>query len=210
MLCLSSNPSTEVEAQRIMIRIAITPPAIRPDEAAMIERILDRGWSYVHLRHPEASLGDMLDLIGAIPERLHSRLKLHDHFVLLDEFGLGGVHLNRRNPEPPRDFCGEVSRSCHSVSEAIAADDDCAYVTLSPIFPSVSKPGYKGDFTEAELLSIPGGRVVALGGVTPERVEELSRFPFAGYAVLGSLWDAIDMAELDRRLDLFEFNNKQV
>lgn len=186
-----------------MLRIAITPPDIRTGEADAIAAILDAGWDFVHLRHPDASLRDMRNLIESINQRNHCRLKLHGHFDLLCDFNLGGIHLNRRCPEAPSYFKGNISRSCHSIAEAKECAHDYDYITLSPIFPSISKPGYHGSFTEEELSDIPPHKVVALGGITPERVSELRRLPFAGYAVLGYLWDGVGNAGIAERLDAF-------
>lgn len=188
-----------------MLRIAITPPEIRHDEAAIITAILDAGWDYVHLRHPAASLRDMRNLVEDIPQRHHRRLKLHGHFDLLCDFNLGGVHLNSRCPEAPAYFNGEVSRSCHTVEEVRRYAPSCSYVTLSTIFPSISKPGYQGTFSHDDLASLPQGKVVALGGITPERIGTIAGYPFAGYAVLGYLWaDDVTEENITGRLDAFD------
>jgi thiamine-phosphate pyrophosphorylase len=186
-----------------MLKIAITAPEMRADEARMIVEILDAGWDYVHLRHPDASLRDMRNLIEAIPQRLYRRLKLHGHFDLLNDFNLGGVHLNRRCPTAPASFRGDVSRSCHSLDEVMRYAPECNYVTLSPIFPSISKPGYVGSFTDDELKALPRDKVIALGGITPDKLGALAQYPFVGFAVLGYLWGAVDVDEMRRRLSDF-------
>ncbi|MDE6427651.1 MAG: thiamine phosphate synthase, partial [Muribaculaceae bacterium] len=67
---------------------------------------------------------------------------------------------------------------------------------LSPIFSSISKPGYAHEFTDEELMSIPEGKVFALGGICRERIAELKRYPFRGVAVLGAVWNQ-DTARAD-------------
>lgn len=186
-----------------MRRIAITPENISPIEHRMITAILDAGWDGVHLRHPGASLSDMRRLLMDIPQRHYHKLRLHGHFELLNEFNLGGIHLNRRCPKAPTLYRGAISRSCHSIEE-ISQYTECDYVTLSPIFDSISKQGYCSAFSEEELTLIPPGKVVALGGVTPERIPTLMRYPFSGYAVLGFLFGAQSLQELQERLFLFE------
>jgi len=171
-----------------MIRIAITPEVETDSESRVITRLLDTdGFDIVHLRHPGASLRDIKRIIEDIPQRLHSRLRLHGHFELTYEFNLGGIHLNRRCPEPPAHYSGAMSRSCHSIEE-LYRYPECDYLTLSPIFDSISKPGYRAAFTPEQLRSIPPGRVIALGGITPERVAALADYPFAGYAMLGHIF----------------------
>jgi len=175
-----------------MMRIAITPPRIISDEAAMITFVLDRGWDMVHIRHPKDTLQDIRHIIESIPQRLHSKLRIHGHFDLVNEFNIGGLHLNKRCPVPPARYTGPLSRSCHSIKEVINSDN-CDYVFLSPVFDSISKSGYKSPFTNAELNrlnQINRPSVIALGGITPANVSELSRYNFHGFAVLGSLMDS--------------------
>lgn len=172
-----------------MFRIYITPEEISCNEASLIVKLLDGSWDTAHLRHPSASLRDMRNLIEQIPQRLHRRLRIHGHFSLASEFNLGGLHLNRRCPEPPAFYSGALSRSCHSVEEVFEASE-CDYVTLSPIFDSISKPDYKAAFTADDLLklnNIDSPRVIALGGITPDRLSLLAGFNFAGYAVKGAI-----------------------
>ncbi len=183
-----------------MLRIAITPEEILPDEAKTITAILDSGWDMVHLRHPAATVKDMRRIIEAVPQRLHRKLRLHGHFSLTDEFNLGGLHLNSRCPNPPANYSGTLSLTCHSpeqVAEAAAAGKH-DYVILSPVFDSVSKQGYNAAFSPEDIRRATscGVPVVALGGVTPARLHEIEADGFSGYAVLGYL----SQAQADGRL----------
>lgn len=173
-----------------MLRIAITPHHILPREPQIIASLLTDGWSYVHLRHPDASLRDIQAIIEAIPQKFHSRIKLHGHFELIHSFNLGGLHLNSRCPMPPAGYSGKLSRSCHTARE-LADASGLEYATLSPVYPSISKPGYLPTLTPGQIISAVAQSsvpVVALGGVTPDKEPELLRMGFAGYACLGSVW----------------------
>lgn len=197
-----------------LMRIALTPVDIADGEAAMITRVLDAGWDMVHLRHPASSLADVRRLIEAVPQRFHSRLRLHGHFALASEFNLGGLHLNSRCPAPPAFYTGPLSRSCHTVDEVIASQG-YDYVTLSPVFPSVSKPGYgeNSNFSASDLDRIDKMRptsVIALGGVTPATLQELARMPFQGFATLGYLLGCGNPALLPERLLQFEQTIKTI
>jgi len=178
-----------------MIRIAITPEVIdEQNEAHTVVTILDNGWDRVHLRHPSASRRDMINLLEKIPQKYHGQLVLHGHFDLSNEFNLGGLHLNHRCPEPPRLYTGALSKSCHSIEEVReSAGQGFAYVTLSPIFDSISKTGYKSNFSPKKLEELEGITdvpVIALGGINFNRLNEIRRYKFSGYAMLGALpWD---------------------
>lgn len=190
-----------------MIKIAITPEDIRDDESAFIKRILDAGWDWVHLRHPSLSQTQMRSLIEEIAPIYYPRIKLHSHPELVAEYSLGGFHLNSRTPEvnlDPERY--SLSRSCHSIDELQSPiNRRLDYVTLSPIFDSVSKRGYKGGIA-ADTLSLlpPCPPVIALGGITPAYLPLLHKYHFAGYAVLGYLAKATSLDNLQTILS--EFN----
>lgn len=199
-------------ADKSLKRIAITTEGITVYEPERIVAVLESGWDMVHLRHPGASLREMRRLIETIPQKLHRRLRIHGHFELTNEFNLGGLHLNRRCPSLPANYRGPFSCSCHSIEEAKRAAK-CDYVTLSPIFDSVSKQGYQAAFSEKDLAEIDKTsgsgvitEVIALGGITPERLREVKRLGFNGFATLGSLMGADSHEAFRAKLN--EFNNE--
>ena len=172
-----------------MRAIAITVPEFFDGEAAAIASLLrdDRYWR-VHIRKPGATAAQVESLVKSIPAEFYPRLTLHDHFDVATRLSLGGVHLNSRNPQPPHGWNGLISRSLHTIAEI--ADGGYDYAFLSPVYPSISKPGYKGNFDFDELRSAVNDRIFALGGVTPERFDEIRSLGFGGVAMLGDVWRA--------------------
>lgn len=171
--------------------IAITAPDEIRNEAERISDILYAGEAdFMHIRKPSWDISRIRKLILEIPAGLRTRLKIHSHFRLADELGLGGVHLNSRNPIAPAG-AGSVSISFHSI-EQLADSNHYDYVTLSPIFDSISKHGYRKAFDIDKLRpEIKGRNVVALGGVTPDRFPQLQEAGFYGAAMLGYYWDEL-------------------
>lgn len=167
--------------------IAITHPYLYQGEADDIRILLNRGWHRVHIRKPDASKEEVADLIGSIHPRYYSQISIHDHFNLAERFGLGGIHLNRRNPMAPTAWKGLVSRSCHSVEETIEYRN-LDYLTLSPVFDSISKPGYLGRYDLESLKTTDLSKVYALGGVTRNSLPILEAAGFAGAAMLSAAW----------------------
>lgn len=104
-----------------------------------------------------------------------------------------GLHLSAADalpsPRPPL-----VGRSCHHRSDLdTAATDGCDWATLSPIFPSASKPGYGPTLGPAALRDAPLP-VFALGGVDADRAEASMAAGAAGVAVMGAVMAAPDPA----------------
>lgn len=171
----------------MMKLIAITHPYFFEGESNAICHLLDRGWWRVHIRKPYAATDKVAELLREIPEQYRDAISIHDHFDLAREFLLGGIHLNRRHSYPPADWHGFVSRSCHTLDE-IARYSHLDYLTLSPIFDSISKPGYMRGFNLEQLSMVSLHNVFALGGVTYSRLAEISSTGFAGAAMLSDAW----------------------
>jgi thiamine-phosphate pyrophosphorylase len=66
------------------------------------------------------------------------------------------------------------------------------YIFVSPIFDSISKPGYKRN---PDLLQLDTAfnhtiseKLVGLGGIGPDNLRRVKRAGFAGAAMLGAIW----------------------
>lgn len=171
----------------MMRLIAITHPYFIANEHQRICRLLDDGWFRVHIRKPEACSEATEALISRIPSRYYPFISLHDHYKLAEKYGIGGIHLNSRNPVAPEGWSGLISRSCHSIEE-LSCYQDLDYLTLSPVFDSISKHGYKSRFDHETLKETDLNKVYALGGVTFSRLRELEILGFEGAAMLSEAW----------------------
>lgn len=177
--------------------IVITQPHARRLEAEYIAKLLSYGVDYIHLRKPDMAVGEFESLLQSIPESLHPRLTLHDHFSLAESYRVGGLHLNSRQSTLPDSFHGRVSRSCHSLEEVVRWRDGVEYLFLSPIFDSISKRGYSSAFTpsqmqDASAKGLIDKKVIALGGVRLENIPSLRQLGFGGVAQIGDIWQRID------------------
>lgn len=177
--------------------MVVTAEYFWAEEPEAVNRLFGEGMEVLHLRKPHASLDEMKRFLRRIDAGFHPRIVVHDHYELTGLFALRGIHLNRRNDA--RAFRGRpdlsVSRSCHSFEEVGDAPAEYAYLFLSPVFDSISKAGYKRRYTPEELddaraRGIIGSRVIALGGITAERIPAVRRYGFGGVAVSGALWTA--------------------
>ena len=172
--------------------IAITKPYCENDEAAFIRRLFESGFDIVHLRKPEADVNYCRALLEQLTEEERAKIIIHDYHILYEEFSLKGIHINKNITALPKDYQGFKTRSCHSFEEVVKYKNDFDYVFLSPIFDSISKVGYKSAFTEEMLKEasdkgIIDEKVVALGGVTFDKIPYLKELNFGGAAMMGSL-----------------------
>ena len=173
--------------------IVITLPYFFDGEAEQIVQLLHSSVDLIHIRKPESKAEELERLIMSIPSEYYPRLVLHDHHELAMKYHLHGVHLNGRNPQPPMGWEGSVSKSCHSLEEVKEWKGKCDYVSLSPIFDSISKQGYHAAFSSAEIeeasrQGIIDKKVLALGGVTFNKIDDVLRMGFGGGMILGDAW----------------------
>lgn len=183
--------------------IVITPEEIYDGEEKLIATVLSVGADRVHLRKPHATAEQTSALIERIPPSLRARISLHDHHALAERYGIGGIHLNGRNPVPPEGFSGKISRSCHSIGE-LRDCDRYDYMFLSPIFDSISKEGYASAFSAEELgkaRDVIAERTVALGGIRPEHLPYLADAGFVGAAFLGYVWQTREQKDVVSRME---------
>lgn len=151
-----------------------------------------------HLRKPLVPQKYILSLLRHIPESMYSRIVVHfsgDSEAIPHSLGVHLTGYRSYSPNQIKELTGDriVSRSCHKLSEF---DDSTlssyfTYSFLSPVFDSVSKPGYNSNFSldDAVLRSYADKfKIIALGGVVPEKFDKLFNSKFAGAALLGYLW----------------------
>jgi thiamine-phosphate diphosphorylase len=166
------------------------------------------GVDIVQIRDKTAQAGDLCEIVAALRRALPQTLLVINGLMpsALAECGCG-VHL----PESAgglrqiKEMLGRVAlvgRSVHSVTAAQeAAREGADYLVAGTIFPSTSHP----EIAPAGLgflqslcreVSVP---VLAIGGVTPERVGDCLRAGAAGVAVLSPLMRAADPFQAARQ-----------
>ena len=186
--------------------IVISPEAEDAREPAVLTELFSAGLTHYHLRKPAWSRAQIAVLLQSLPEALHARIVLHTHHDLAAEFTLGGIHDRDQQSRPECPQMGDTlrssvrlrSRAVHTFSALRNSLGDYDRLLVSPVFNSISKPGYgaSADFVFADLkalLSLPRrAEVVALGGIDADRISACREYGFDGVAVLGAVWQAAD------------------
>ena len=188
--------------------IGITPPASVVDEHQRAFYFLEQCIDILHVRKPSFSEREMRNyLLPYCEAGLASRIVLHSHFSLAKELGLRGIHINehvKQDPEVWHKFqC--VSVAIHHLSElSMPTYQSLDYAMVSPLFPSISKEGYCPQFSLFEFqnaLIAAICPVVALGGITPERIPLLRQIGCRGAAFLGYLWQTGSISDWQTTVD---------
>ena len=177
--------------------IVLTPEGTHPREQAHIHALFAHGLPLCHIRKygwDELTMGRYIE--GFEP-RYRDRLVLHTHPHRAKEWGISRLHF----PEKARrgqQHLGYVdshtcSTSVHSMADFNGLDSYWAYAFLSPVFPSISKPGY--GHSSAVLHSLGQRRqtatkLIGLGGIGPANYSRVYREGADGIALMGSIWQS--------------------
>ncbi len=185
----------------------VTSEAILADEGfeAGARALLERGGPRLalHLRAPGSGGGLLLErarALAAPARRAGATLALNDRVDVALLAGIETVQLPGHGlpVSVARELIGpaaRVGRSVHEPSEAarLRGAERPDFALVGTIHPTPSHPGRRGR-GPAHLARIaeaaPGLPLVAIGGITPDRVEGVMAAGAHGVAVLGGVWTA--------------------
>jgi thiamine-phosphate pyrophosphorylase len=203
-----------------MIVVLISPETDDPRERTVLAALMRTGSAAperYHLRKPRWSVAETEAWLRDTPVEWRRRIVLHGHPALAEQFGVLGVHEKDGTAGALRKGLDSNPLSAESVHLNGAAADQIFRSTsrhelrmlkeatgrfdsvfYGPVFPSISKRGYgqavRAD--EAELSEFlrtqRRTQVLAIGGVTAERLERCEELGFDGAAVLGAVWESAD------------------
>lgn len=194
--------------------VVISPEHDEPRETAVLGALFAAGLERYHVRKPHWSAEQLAAWLHGVPAIWRPRLVLHQHHQFVAALGLAGRHwrdvpgsaglppTQAAEPGQPPALTAFTSRSCHALTTLRTVFGRYDSVFLGPIFPSLSKPGHGpcDGFSLEEIAVLLAQRtpaerrtaVLALGGITAERLPTLRALGFDGAAVLGAVWQAAD------------------
>jgi thiamine-phosphate diphosphorylase len=170
-----------------------------PDLLDQVRLAVDAGIDLIQVRERDLGASSLADLIGrilAVTRGSRTRVVVNDRLDVAIATGADGVHLRHDSIAvaaartlAPAPFV--VGRSVHDGGEARAAVG-ADYLIAGTVFPTTSKPG------ASTLLGLDGLRavvmaatapVLAIGGVTLDRLDEIAATGAAGVAAIGLFSD---------------------
>jgi thiamine-phosphate pyrophosphorylase len=181
------------------VLIVITSPDKIPNESALINQLFAQGLKILHLRKPSWTKPDFEALLKSINPANKHKVVLHQFHELASKYNVKGLHLREENRKQLsllelKELSKELKRknltfssSFHSIEEIILNGNVFDYVFLSPVFDSISKPGYVGSKFNVQSLKFET-KVIALGGIDKFNIVSIRKMGYDGAAVLGAIW----------------------
>lgn len=176
--------------------IVVSNPKAVENEANIINALFDEGLELLHLRKPDYTENELMELIEKINAKHHSKIVLHQQHQLVEKFKINKIHF----PESARIKLKEeelvnlktkgftLSTSIHALCDLNLLSEAFDYTFYGPVFESISKPGYKPKTKEFVFPDNKKAKVIAIGGITPDKICELEKLNFDGVAFLGEIW----------------------
>ncbi len=179
--------------------------------ASQVKQALEGGATFVQLREKtldEASFLREAVEIGALCREYHVPFVINDNVDIAIASGADGVHVGQQDMEVSRvrEKLGPgriIGVSAQTKQQAILAQEQGAdYLGVGAVFPT----GSKADAQDVSLdtlreicqaVQIP---VVAIGGITKERICLLSGSGISGIAVISAIFASPDIRQAAREL----------
>lgn len=178
--------------------IVMTKPTFFVEEDKILANLFDEGLENLHLYKPGAAPMFSERLLTLLGEDYRRKITVHGHFYLKDEYKLKGIHIDDAHTEPPSGYKGNVTRTCHAISDLKEAKKHSNYVFLHSIYDSQTNPNEKQSFTHEELTEaarqgLIDKKVYALGGMNLDNVKEARDLGFGGIVICGDLWNRFNI-----------------
>ena len=200
-------------AERLRLIVITDAGLARPRTVVdVVEAALEAGAPAVQLRNRGDSARELL----AVGRELRSLSSAHGAlFFVNDRLDVAlavhadGIHVGPEDPPVAAvraavgtDFL--IGRSAdNTIVAQRAVDEGADYIGCGTVYPTATKPnageviGVDGLREVATSVNVP---VIAIGGITPERVASVASTGVAGVAVAGSVMSAPDVSEVVRSL----------
>ena len=173
----------------------------------VVEECLGAGLRAVQLREKDLEVRELLALatpLRAATRHHAARLLVNDRADVALAVGADGVQRTHtslpvaalREITPPGFLIGASAHSTAEAREAAAQGAD--FVVFGPVYDTPSKRGYgpPQGLAALEAAAAAASRpVLAVGGITPERVPEVRAVGAAGVAVIGAIYGAARPAD---------------
>ena len=171
--------------------------------------LFDLGLDTYHIRKPDFTKEQVQNLLNMIHRHNRKKVVLHGYPDLVKKYELKGIHHNSESEYIP-DFGEEFtqSKSFHNIEDIESDNNPYDYVFLSPIYDSISKEGYTSQFDLKTLILPKNQKIIALGGVSPEKIDELEEAGFSGFATLGKVWNTFMYLKLIKVFNEFLAKSK--
>jgi thiamine-phosphate diphosphorylase len=178
------------------VTICLVTDRRRRDPVAQTAQASAAGIDLIHIREHDLGASALAAMVSAVVDAVRgtaTRVVVNDRIDVAIACAAHGVHLREDSIPPasarslaPRGFL--IGRSIHGVDEAVKGAESVDYLIAGTVFATSSKPeghallGTEGLREIVRAVRVP---VLAIGGMTRERLAEVAAAGAAGIAAIG-------------------------
>ncbi|GJL66433.1 MAG: putative thiamine-phosphate synthase [Nitrospirales bacterium] len=177
---------------------------------SVVQETLQAGTKFLQLREKDLDTRQLVslaqDMVSEVRQH-HAFLLINDRADIAKHIGADGVHLRSNSLPVPqvRQFLGPqafIGKSTHTLHDVLTAEAEGAdFLVLGPIYDTPSKKPYGsplglGVLEQAcQQSTLP---IYAIGGITPERVQEVKQAGAYGVAVISAILESTSIPSATR------------
>ena len=184
--------------------VGITPDYLSTDQWQLVPALFQSGLAYLYVRQPYSP--ELLSILAQdFLQPYHRQLMVP--FTVPDQPYLR--HWKEVDRQQTSAHSRAFSTSTHDLAQWPQLNGRCELVLYSPLFTSISKPGY-GPVTPLSAIAatiqnlkqqsagLP--QLIGLGGIHAGTILQVKEAGFDGAAILGTLWQSPDPIKTIRQL----------
>ncbi|MFS8616640.1 MAG: thiamine phosphate synthase [Solitalea sp.] len=203
-----AEPASRRQADDFRLMV-ITPVQDLPREKALVRDLFAAGLPCLHLRKPGKDIQALSEYLSYFNAAERARIRVHHTRPDLLQLGIAGLHVPYSAIGRSGYANASLSTSIHHWKEYNRLGPNLAYVLISPVYDSLSKPGYRQNKEVWNLPPRPLVPIVALGGIHSRNILPLLLKGFSGAALLGAIWQQPEKSvqvfeEIKKRITIYE------
>ncbi|MFT6845561.1 MAG: thiamine-phosphate pyrophosphorylase [Flavobacteriales bacterium] len=182
----------------------ISPEGESEIENKLLPQLLALPFTAYHVRKPQWDAEQISEWLKQWPKEVLQKMVIHYHSDPAIMFPVKGYHMSRAQRKSKR-FVREInqlfvihkwthlSTGFHHVESLQKFEGGLTHAWISPVYPSISKTMYDkawSPYTWEKLKLINRFSVVALGGISIDKKEDLTEKHFEHAGVKGTVWSA--------------------
>ena len=181
--------------------IVITNPIPVINEIDTIHSLFENGLELLHIRKPDFSETEMNAFLSEIKSDFRQQVVLHSHHQLALASGIHRIHFtekarietSEKSLKNWKESGFKLSTSIHQMIDFEELPTVFTYAFFGPVFESISKPKYASDIDFKKALQQRKNNetsLVALGGITADKIKTALKYGFDDVALLGAIWNS--------------------
>lgn len=175
-------------------------------ETAILPELIKLPFKAYHVRKPKWDAEQLTKWLKQWPDEVLNKMVIHYHAEVAASFPVLGYHLSRAQRKSKRfvktinqqfliNRWKHLSTGFHHLESLQEFEGELTHAWISPIYESISKTMYFkkwSPFAWDKLKAIKRFKIVALGGITLEKHQDLIDKGFTNAAIKGSIWSSSD------------------